>query len=77
MYSAFLEEHYDFKCTCAVCSLPKEESAASDARLVKITSLYSKFASWGGGEIDGRVAIDTVREIWKIEEEVCFVLREL
>ena len=53
-------------CTCAVCSLTDEESRASDERLVKMTSLYTKLATWSSGGIDGPAAVKIAREIWAI-----------
>ncbi|KAF8909006.1 hypothetical protein CPB84DRAFT_1834546 [Gymnopilus junonius] len=66
---AFLQDHYGFHCTCAVCSLPDDLSKASDERLSKISYLYEKFAGWGRQEIDGTQAIEYIREIWRIENE--------
>jgi len=66
---AFLNEQYGFHCTCDVCSLPKDLSKASDARLTTISVLYDKFASWANEKVDGVEAINCIRKIWEIEEE--------
>ncbi|PPQ66612.1 hypothetical protein CVT26_009373 [Gymnopilus dilepis] len=66
---AFLQQHYGFHCTCAVCSLPDDLSKASDERLTTISSLYEKFAAWGREEIDGAEAVEIIRQIWRIEDE--------
>ncbi|KAK2459653.1 hypothetical protein APHAL10511_008298 [Amanita phalloides] len=66
---AYLAEHYGFECSCSVCSLPEEESRASDERLTAMTSLYARLASWENGKIGGREAGETAREIWRVGEE--------
>jgi len=66
---ALLSERYGFQCTCDVCSLPDDLSKASDKRLSTISSLYTKFATWGNQEMDGAEAIDTIRTIWQIGDE--------
>ncbi|KAF4617399.1 hypothetical protein D9613_006017 [Agrocybe pediades] len=66
---AFLNKHYGFNCTCSVCSLPDKLSKASDDRLTKIKALYAKFATWGNNEIDGAQAIQTIGDIWTVEDE--------
>ncbi|KAF5361020.1 hypothetical protein D9756_004833 [Leucocoprinus leucothites] len=66
---AFLAEHYGFECECSVCSLPKEESEASDERLEAISEAYERLASWGQGRINGADAIAHVRKIWQLEDE--------
>ncbi len=52
-----------------MCSLPETESLESDKRLSKMARLYSRFASWGPGELSGREAVDIAREIWLTGEE--------
>jgi len=66
---AYLAEHYGFECSCSVCSLPDELSRASDERLSKMASLYTRFSSWGTGSISGREAIEIANQIWEIGEE--------
>ncbi|KAK1236263.1 hypothetical protein PQX77_000497 [Marasmius sp. AFHP31] len=66
---AYLREHYGFECQCDVCSLPQELSKASDERLVAISDLYSRFATWGHESIDGKEAIDVVKKIWSLGDE--------
>ncbi|KAG6903287.1 hypothetical protein C0995_000182 [Termitomyces sp. Mi166 len=63
------EQHYGFTCMCQVCSLPDNESHASDKRLMDISDAYGRFATWGQGMISGVEAIDTVKLIWSIEDE--------
>ncbi|KAL0578969.1 hypothetical protein V5O48_003061 [Marasmius crinis-equi] len=66
---AFLRERYGFECQCDVCSLPEELSKGSDERLVAISDLYSRFATWGQELIDGMEAIDVVKKIWALGDE--------
>ncbi|KAG7088604.1 hypothetical protein E1B28_012578 [Marasmius oreades] len=66
---AYLREHYGFECQCQVCSLSDAESKASDARLVAISDLYSRFGTWSEGSINGKQAIDIVKQIWTLGEE--------
>jgi hypothetical protein len=46
-----------------------EESVASDQRLVDMTALYARFASWSQEHIDGREAVDIANQIWRLGEE--------
>ncbi|KAI0698086.1 hypothetical protein BC835DRAFT_688817 [Cytidiella melzeri] len=66
---SFLQAHYGFTCQCSVCSLDAGRSQLSDARLVKMAQLYSRFKSWGDGTLSGREAIDIAGEIWRVGEE--------
>ncbi|TFK70366.1 hypothetical protein BDN72DRAFT_856973 [Pluteus cervinus] len=66
---AYLERHYGFRCACRVCSLEDESSRQSDNRLLAIAEEYQKFSGWGQEQIDGREAIETVKRLWKIEDE--------
>jgi len=66
---AFLSESYGFKCTCAVCALPRALSAASDARLERLSQLKARFSTWGTGTISGGEAGDLAREMWAVGEE--------
>ncbi|KAF5382537.1 hypothetical protein D9615_002829 [Tricholomella constricta] len=66
---ALLKENYGFTCMCRVCSLPDNESHASDKRLLAITDGYSRFATWGPKNITGIEAIEAVRTIWAVEDE--------
>ena len=34
-----------------------------------MASLYTRFSSWGTGQLTGKEAIDTAREIWLTGEE--------
>ncbi|EPQ54746.1 SET domain-containing protein [Gloeophyllum trabeum ATCC 11539] len=70
---AYLLGQYAFNCTCATCSLAPALSAQSDARLEEMAALYSQFASWGGGAIDGRAAADIARRIWALGEAEGYV----
>lgn len=84
----YLAQAYKFNCSCQVCSLPPEESHASDLRLQSMSLLYNKFRTWMKNEIDGLEALDLVRRIWHAGEEegywseyvnqdsVCFVFIE-
>lgn len=65
---AHLRAHYYFDCACSVCSLPKEESAASDRRLGQMADAYSMFSLWGSDNIKGTEAIKTAKKIWSIGE---------
>ncbi|KAH8114591.1 hypothetical protein DFH11DRAFT_1508453 [Phellopilus nigrolimitatus] len=65
----YLKSFYDFPCTCSVCSLPDPESAASDDRLTRMSSLSQTFASWGHGQIDGKEATRIANEIWTLGKE--------
>lgn len=69
MYRRHLNQDYGFHCTCACCSLPDEESKASDIRLTTMSDLYNRLSTWGQGIIDGREAIRIVKRIWDIGEE--------
>ncbi|QRW17837.1 ADP-ribosylation factor family [Rhizoctonia solani] len=62
---AHLRAHYYFDCACSVCSLPKEESAASDRRLGQMADAYSMFSLWGSDNIKGTEAIKTAKKIWR------------
>lgn len=66
---AYLTEHYGFYCTCSACSIPEEQSRASDIRLATISEEYGRFATWGNHEISGKEAIDHIRKIWALEDE--------
>ncbi|KAF8073662.1 hypothetical protein FPV67DRAFT_1409441 [Lyophyllum atratum] len=66
---ALLSEHYGFTCMCRVCSLPDNESQASDKRLHDISDGYTRFATWGQKNLTGVEAIEAVRTIWSIEDE--------
>ncbi|KDQ15709.1 hypothetical protein BOTBODRAFT_285874 [Botryobasidium botryosum FD-172 SS1] len=70
---AFTSESYGFKCQCAVCTLPPALSAASDARLEKLTQLKARFTTWGSGAISGAVAIGLAREMWAVGEEEGYI----
>ncbi|KAI0072028.1 hypothetical protein K474DRAFT_1729905, partial [Panus rudis PR-1116 ss-1] len=65
----YLHAHYGFLCECSVCSLPEELSKESDRRLMQMTELYSRLASWGSEGISGKEAIETARKIWLVGEE--------
>lgn len=69
IHRRYLRQHYGFECQCEVCSLPEAESAESDKRLSKMAGLYTRFSSWGTGQLTGKEAIDTAREIWLTGEE--------
>ncbi|KAH9969622.1 hypothetical protein BC827DRAFT_1161441, partial [Russula dissimulans] len=64
-----LKQNYDFHCMCAYCTLPDEESKASDIRLTTMSDLYKRLSTWGRGTIDGQEAIRLVKRIWTIGEE--------
>jgi len=64
-----LKQNYDFRCTCAYCALPDEESKASDIRLTMMSDLYNRLSTWGHGALDGPEAIRLVKRIWAIGEE--------
>lgn len=66
---AFLAEHYGFECQCSVCSLPLEDSRASDKRLEAILEAYQRLASWEQGRISGTDAIAHARRVWQLGEE--------
>ncbi|KAF8604514.1 hypothetical protein BDV93DRAFT_440386 [Ceratobasidium sp. AG-I] len=65
---SYLREIYHFDCACEVCSLPPNESAASDRRLSTIIDLKNLFSMWGNGDIKGREAIKQARRIWALME---------
>jgi hypothetical protein len=65
----YLMQNYGFHCMCAYCTLPDEESKASDVRLTTMDDLYKRLGTWGHGAIDGREAIRLVKQIWAIGEE--------
>ena len=54
---------------CSVCTLPDEESKASDIRLTTMSDLYRRLGTWGRGTIDGQEAIRIVKRIWTVGEE--------
>jgi hypothetical protein len=62
-------QHYGFHCMCTYCTLPDEESKASNVRLTTMTGLYKRLGTWGQGAIDGQEAIRLVKQIWAIGEE--------
>jgi len=61
---AYLQEHYDFHCTCAVCSLPDELSIISDDRLSRMQNMQNELSAWAQGRIEGDKAINLINEIW-------------
>ncbi|KAJ4481874.1 hypothetical protein J3R30DRAFT_3287137 [Lentinula aciculospora] len=65
----FLRHQYSFHCTCDICSLPDEKSKISDHRLMTMSELYAKFATWGNSEIDGVQAIEIAQRIWELGNE--------
>lgn len=65
----YLEGQYGFTCACSVCSLPDEESRASDKRLIEISEKYRRFATWGSRNINGGEALRLAQEIWNLEDE--------
>lgn len=60
----YLKEHYDFHCTCAVCSMPDDLSVVSDDRLSQMQSMQNELAQWAQGKIEGEKAINLINEIW-------------
>ncbi|KIK59257.1 hypothetical protein GYMLUDRAFT_44626 [Collybiopsis luxurians FD-317 M1] len=66
---AYLNHQYSFHCTCDVCSLPDLESIRSDQRLMSMSEMHSRFATWGSSLIDGEEAIGLVRRIWEVGGE--------
>lgn len=64
---AYLQERYDFHCTCEVCSAPDEISAVSDDRLSQILSMQNDLAQWAQGKIEGDKAINLINEIWWVQ----------
>ena len=65
----YLKEAYNFMCTCAVCSLPPQESKRSDERLVEMSRLKAQLAAWGRKEIGGEEATRIINKIWSVGEE--------
>lgn len=63
-YRAYLQEHYDFHCTCEVCSLPDAVSATSDDRLSQMQNMQNELSAWAQGKIEGDKAISLINEIW-------------
>ena len=63
-YRAYLQEHYDFHCTCAVCSMPDDISEVSDDRLSQMQNMQNELAQWAQGKIEGDKAIHLINEIW-------------
>ncbi|KAF9778035.1 hypothetical protein BJ322DRAFT_511650 [Thelephora terrestris] len=61
---AYLQEHYDFHCTCAVCSMPDVVSEVSDDRLSQMQNMQNELAQWAQGKIEGDKAIHLINEIW-------------
>lgn len=66
---AYLEHHYKFHCTCEACSLPEAESKASDARLQAMARHQQGLSRWGKKEVSAEMAIEHVREIWRLGDE--------
>lgn len=64
LYRAYLKEHYDFHCTCDVCSMPDDISKISDDRLSQMQSMHGELAQWAQGKIEGEKAINLINEIW-------------
>ncbi|KAH9969623.1 hypothetical protein BC827DRAFT_1120253, partial [Russula dissimulans] len=65
----YLKQRYDFHCMCTYCTLPDEESKASDIRLTTMSDLYKHLSLWGHGTIDGQEAIQIVKQIWAVGGE--------
>jgi hypothetical protein len=65
---AYLSETYNFFCECSACSLPSNESIASDERLARIRNLKEKFVTWSAEAIDGKGATKLANEIWGVGE---------
>jgi hypothetical protein len=65
---AYLSENYNFFCECSVCSLPSNESIASDERLTRMQTLKNGFATWATDAIDGKEATRLANEIMGIGE---------
>jgi hypothetical protein len=69
MNRRYLKQRYDFHCMCTYCTLPDEESKASDIRLTTMSDLYKHLSLWGHGTIDGQEAIQIVKQIWAVGGE--------
>jgi len=65
----YLQGAYNFLCSCAVCSLPANESKLSDERLVEMSRLKSKLSAWGTKEMGGEEASKIINQIWRVGEE--------
>ncbi|PVF95147.1 SET domain-containing protein, partial [Serendipita vermifera] len=66
---AYLQQSYNFLCNCAACSLPRDESQASDARLSEMAKLKVDLGRWGQKKIGGEEATDLINKIWNLSEE--------
>ncbi|KAF4581455.1 hypothetical protein EYR40_009741 [Pleurotus pulmonarius] len=65
----YLSGQYGFSCTCAVCSLPSQQSRASDRRLSAMVDKYQRLSTWAQGSIGKDEAINLTNEIWALGEE--------
>ncbi|KAI5118861.1 hypothetical protein M0805_005305 [Coniferiporia weirii] len=65
----YLQRFYGFNCSCSVCSLSSSESAASDNRLARMSSLGQVFETWGRGYLGGKDAVSVAKEIWTLGEK--------
>ncbi|KDQ25361.1 hypothetical protein PLEOSDRAFT_1066483 [Pleurotus ostreatus PC15] len=65
----YLSTQYGFSCTCAVCSLPSQQSRASDRRLNAMVDKYQRLSTWAQGSIGKDEAIKLTNEIWALGEE--------
>jgi hypothetical protein len=65
---AHLSEKYNFFCECSVCSLPSNESIASDERLTQMQTLKEKLSTWNTGAIGGKEVTRLANEIWEVGE---------
>lgn len=67
----YLQEHYNFRCSCAACSLPEDKLRLSDDRLSKMQKLEARLEEWNTG-LEGLEITRIIRQIWELEEEEGF-----
>lgn len=65
----YLQQAYNFRCQCTVCSFLPEESKLSDERLVKMAKLKVDLSAWEHRGIGGKEATTIINEIWRTGEE--------
>lgn len=66
---AYLQEMYNFHCQCAVCSLPDNESKASDDRLLRMSRLKDDLGTWSHKGIGGIEATAIINQVWRLGDE--------
>ncbi|KAH7928873.1 SET domain-containing protein [Leucogyrophana mollusca] len=61
-------QRYGFTCACAVCTLPRQESAASDTRRIEVAKIWERIPFYGPSQTSLRLHA-IVRALRLLEEE--------